>query len=117
MITTAYDEPQKTLTLTVDTDLLSSNADRAQANFERALSKTQTFAHLCVDLCRCKMVDSVGLNLLFGLLHRARELGAKPTVRVCKGALEHVMRVARVDKLFGVEVVMPAAAKEARNNP
>lgn len=117
MITTAYDEPQKTLTFSLDTDLLSSNAERAQACFERALANPQPFAHLYVDLCRCKMVDSVGLNLLFGLLHRAQELGAKPTVRVCKGALEHVMRVARVDKLFGVEVVMPAVAKETRNNP
>lgn len=109
MITTEFNEDQGLLTLTLNEDLLSSNADRAQEAFEKALMQAPKYRDLCIDLCRCKIVDSVGLNLLFGLLHRAKEMGADPWVAVARGTLEHVMHVARVDKIFKVEVKEPVA--------
>lgn len=108
MITTEFNEDKGILTLTLDQDLLSSNAESSQTAFEKALARAPKYKGFRIDLCQAKVVDSVGLNLLFGLLHRAQELGAEPCVVVTRGPLERIMQVARIDKIFKVEIKEPA---------
>lgn len=108
MIETQLNEQQGLLTLTLTEDLLSSSSEKAVEGFEKALGGPAKYRDLCIDLTRCRQVDSVGLNLLFGVLNKAKELGADPWVIVTRGSLERVMQVARVDKLFKVEIREPS---------
>lgn len=111
MMDVHFNESQGLLTLTLNEDLLSSNCEKAVEAFENALAHGGKYRDLCVDLSRCRQVDSVGLNLLFGVLQKAKEMGADPWVIVSRGTLERVMQIAQIDKLFKVEIKEPAGAK------
>lgn len=104
MITPILDTAQQTLTLKVDRDLLSSNSDEASLAFEAALHQSTPPEFFIIDLTACKMVDSVGLNLLFGVLHRSQELGAKPSIIIAKGPLERIFQVTQIGKIFDVKI-------------
>ncbi len=119
MITQNLNESQGLITLTLEEDLLSSNAERAHAEFEKILSRPVKVRDLCIDVTRCKMIDSVGLNLLFGVLQRAKEQGADPWLVINQGPMELVMHVARIDKIFKVQVKekTPAKTETPGKNP
>lgn len=104
MLATVFDPAGRILTLRLEQDLLSSNIDAAARAFEAALSSVTDYEKLLIDLTACRMVDSVGLNLLFSVLNRAKERRIEPKVLIAKGNLERIMQVAQIGKIFSLEV-------------
>lgn len=105
MITGNFDSAAECLTVSLNGDLLSSNAEAAAKALEEQLERTPSFKSFIVDLKACQMVDSVGLNLLFSLLNRCKEMGAKTKIQIVPGRLDRIMQVAQMGKLFEVEIV------------
>lgn len=107
MITGSFDTTSESLTVALTTDLLSSNAETAARALEDQLQNAPSFKLFTIDLTACDMIDSVGLNLLFSLLNRCKEMGAQTKILISPGRLDRIMQVAQMGKLFNIEVVEP----------
>jgi len=105
MVTKTFDGATGELSFELEADLLSSTAEAAARGFEKHLSETPAFKSVTVNLQKCSMVDSVGLNLLFTLLSRCKELGANTKVIISRGKLDRIMKVAQLGKLFAIECI------------
>lgn len=104
MITSTFDKDSSTLTLKLSSDLLSTNVEQASHALEGVFNSAPTYKKVVLDLLACKMVDSVGLNLLFSVMNRAKERGNEAKIIIPKGNLERIMQIAQLGKLFKVEV-------------
>ncbi len=104
MITASYEEKEERLTLKLASDLLSSNAEQAAGSLEGALGVAPLYKKLRLDLTACRMIDSVGLNLLYSLLYRVKQQGVSPVIVVAKGNVERILAVAQMGEVFKVEV-------------
>lgn len=101
-MTSNLDLENRLLTLCVPGDLISTNAEELRTELTRLLgtvegapSQWQTFR---LDLARARMVDSVGLNLVVGLLKRLRKRGAKLQVAYASQNVLRTFTFTRLDK-------------------
>ena len=104
MITTDFNSTTGVLTLYLHGDLLSSNGKKAVQAFETALSFAPRYKALWIDCSASRMIDSVGLNILFNVLSHAKEQLAEPKIIITAGSLERILQAAQITKMFPVEV-------------
>ena len=93
---------QKTLTLRVPGDLLSTNAEslrnEAGALLEGADSPSRQWDVFKLDLTAAQMIDSVGLNLIVTLVKRVQKLGAKFQITYSSPNVLRTFNFTRLDK-------------------
>lgn len=104
MLTAISDPNTSALTIKFTTDLLSTNIEQVGRALEKTSVSATDYKILTLDLLSCKMVDSVGLNLVFSVLNHAKERGCRTNVLVPRGGLERIVQIAQLGKLFNVEV-------------
>ena len=104
MIIADHNSHNDTLTLVMQEDLLSTNAERALHEIETAIENSPRYHILWLNLTACKMIDSVGLNLIFALLGNAKDKGIEACLMISKGPLERIVRAAQLNRMFKVQV-------------
>jgi len=104
MITSTFNLASGVMMLHTNGDLLSSNSEAAAQAFEVALTQNPKYKALWVDCTSSKMIDSVGLNLLFNVLTQAKERKAGTKIIIAKGGLERILQAAQIAMMFPVEV-------------
>jgi anti-anti-sigma factor len=101
-MTPNLDPKKETLTLRVAGDLLSTNAEAVRNEItgllEAAGATPQKWNVFRLDLSSAKMVDSVGLNLVVGLLKQVQKQGAKLQVTYSSQNIFRTFAFTRLDK-------------------
>lgn len=85
-------------------DVLSTNAALLGRDFAAALGRDGGAGTVTLDLFSARMVDSTGLNALFGMARLTKEKGRPFKFVVRHPAVQRVFAVARLDTLAPVEV-------------
>ena len=115
MITHQLDEADKTLRIDIEGDLLSTNFDRVNGDIQAILNaddvKASAWSTLVLDLTTAKLIDSMGLNILVGLVKR---VGAPPRhgrlkTRIASQTIHRTLLFTRLEKYMEVEMVGKAA--------
>jgi anti-anti-sigma factor len=101
-MTTVTATLEKSLTLRVPGDLLSTTADpvRTQLNslLESAERSGTNWTVFNLDLGAALMVDSVGLNLVVTLLKRVQKHGAKLRIHYSNASVARIFTFTRLDQ-------------------
>jgi anti-anti-sigma factor len=105
MFSSKFNKEKNTLTIRFDTDLLSSVVEQNSGALELEIGSSPAHKELILDLTACKMVDSVGLNLLFGIVHHAQSKKVNASIRIFKGPLERILEVSQIRKIAPVTVM------------
>lgn len=96
------DSSEKSLTLHVPGDLLSTNAEALLRElnrlFEASARPPGSWNTFRLDLSVATMVDSVGLNLIVTLLKRVRKSGARMQIAYSSPNVLRTLTFTRLDK-------------------
>jgi anti-anti-sigma factor len=115
MISHQLDQEDKTLRIDIGGDLLSTNFSQVsrelQAILDGEAGKSPGWSTLFLDLTAAKLVDSMGLNILVGLVKR---VGAPPRngrvkTRISSPTIHRTLLFTRLEKYMEVEMVGKAA--------
>lgn len=115
MITHQLDETGKVLRIDVAGDLLSTNFDAVNGQIQAILDadaiQASGWSTLLLDLTAAKLIDSMGLNILVGLVKR---VGAPPRngrikTRIASPTIHRTLLFTRLEKHMDVEMVGKAA--------
>jgi anti-anti-sigma factor len=115
MITHQLDDAGKILRIDVAGDLLSTNFDQVNNALQEVLDgeavKASSWSTLLLDLTTAKLIDSMGLNVLVGLVKR---IGAPPRngrikTRITSPTIHRTLLFTRLEKYMEVELVGKAA--------
>ena len=97
----------KTLRITVPGDILSTGVRDLRAQLQAILETPDAvqsgWQTLELDLTNAKMIDSMGLNLLVGVLKQVKERGGKMRLDIRDANLDRLLRFTRIHE--HVEVV------------
>jgi len=92
------------LTCTIAGDLTSTTAAEFRRLLDKKFSESPAgWTTLMLDLSSCKILDSVGLNLLVGTVKRAKGLGARVKVVTSHPMVRRILIFTRLDQ--HVEIV------------
>lgn len=99
-----YIAGKRQLTLTVKGDLLSTNAEQRHEEIMELLQKSnEPREHVRLDLGTAKMIDSVGLNLLLGVVRFVREEGSKVSLRITSPSVNRVLAFSQFDRVAEID--------------
>ncbi|HCJ11865.1 MAG: hypothetical protein A2Y14_00495 [Verrucomicrobia bacterium GWF2_51_19] len=90
------------LSIFVEEDLLSTNVQEIRAHLEAAFSELKANAHVIVDITKCKIIDSQGLNLLIGLYKESTKKSASFKVIGCSPANLRLFSIFKLKERFGI---------------
>lgn len=95
LITLKKNPSEKSLSISLPGDVLSTNSESFRKQIFGAIETTQatsfSIEHVEIDLARASMVDSVGLNLLVSIMK---------TVKAHKAAMRFIVGNASVERTF-----------------
>ena len=101
-MTSNLDSKEQSLTLRVAGDLLSTNAESVRNEITSLLGASGAappkWNLFRLDLASAKMVDSVGLNLVVGLLKQVQKQGAKLQITYSSQNILRTFAFTRLDK-------------------
>lgn len=99
---TALDSQNKTLTLAITGDLISSKAERLRpeinALLEPPADAPAQWTQLRLDLTGAKMVDSVGLNFIVSILKAVQKQSARMQILYSNQNVYRTFLFTRLDK-------------------
>lgn len=99
---------QGTLSVEVPTDLLSTTIEPIREGLRSLLElpeiTTAAPRTLCLDLRRCKLMDSAGVNLLVGLIRNCQMRGLKLAVRIVSQPVYRILLFTRLDRHLEVSM-------------
>jgi anti-anti-sigma factor len=114
-----FDANQKSLTVIVPGDVLSTNAEELRRGVFALLDSPEGSPTQCtvltLDLTRAHMVDSVGLNLLVTFIRSMKERGGKVQALITSDNIERTFIFTRLNQML--ELVKPGVAPGAANRP
>lgn len=88
-----------TLTVTLIGNILSTNAEKCAESISSAIKKTEGWKVLNLNLKSARMVDSVGINMLIGIIHYVRERGGSVILRIYHHSINRVLEFSRLSEL------------------
>lgn len=99
MISTDLKSDGELLVLKIKGDILSTNAEERANQIGEALDSHREIKAVKLDMNAAKMVDSVGLNMLLGVIKTVIERGAEITFHISSPSIHRVFLMSRFDKL------------------
>ena len=84
-------------------DILSTNAEESVEAISRALTDNPEATDIQVDLRTARMIDSVGLNVLIGLIKQTRDRPATVTLRISSPSIKRLFDVSHIHELAEVD--------------
>lgn len=112
MTTHELNSAEKTLTITVPGDLLSTNYDTVGAELNEIFTSeeitTAGWDCLVFDLRQARLIDSMGLNLIVGVLKQMRNRSAKVRMRITSRTIHRTFLFTRLEKHMEIEFEEPA---------
>lgn len=103
-VSSKYIEGKRQLTLVVKGDLLSTNAEQRYAELSELLKQhADKREHVRIDLGTAKMIDSVGLNLLLGLVRQVRESGETVSLRITSASVNRVLTFSHFNRIAEID--------------
>lgn len=99
MISTDFKPDDQILVLKFKGDLLSTNAEERAGQIGMIFSSHPDFKIVKLDLNAAKMVDSVGLNMLLGVIKTVIERDAEAVLHISSPSINRVFLMSRFDKL------------------
>ncbi len=105
----SLDNENQTLRIEVDGDLLSTNFEKVNAQIHAALDDEQIrqsgWSLLLFDLSAARMIDSMGLNVIVGLIKKVQGRSAKIRTRITSQTIHRTFLFTRLEKYMEVEFV------------
>jgi len=99
---THLDAPQGIFTITLNCDLTSTTVEQLRPELHAQLGAPNTASAAWklfrLDLAATKMVDSVGLNLIIGLLKSVQQRGAKMQILCANPNVHRTFLFTRLDQ-------------------
>jgi anti-anti-sigma factor len=106
----SIDSTSKTLTLSFDGDVLSTNADVLRQDAMGALDspafKFADWQTLKLDLTAAKMIDSVGLNLIVSLIRTAKSRSANVVGLISNPSVQRALVFTRLNSQMDLVMVV-----------
>ena len=104
MVTGELDEEQRTLSIRVRGDILSTNAEACLSSASDILRKERAkeWEKVSLDLNSARMVDSVGLNAIIGLVKNLQAQNKPVTVYISSAAVHRVFLFSRLDTIVNI---------------
>lgn len=100
MLSAAFEPKKQSLKLKMRRNLLSTNKDTFVAEFNAIWQQHRDldWNQLILDMNLTKMVDSIGLNVLQGMISLLRENGRQLTILVSSPSIRKVFAFTRIDQ-------------------
>ncbi len=104
MVSGELDRDSGSLSIKVKGDILSTNAEDCAASIGGILKKNAKTAcrHLKLDLKSANMIDSVGLNMILGLIRNLQANGSEATIYISSPAVNRVFLFSRLNTIVNV---------------
>ncbi|MEM9400090.1 MAG: STAS domain-containing protein [Verrucomicrobiota bacterium] len=107
MITHNVDSMNQELVVQIPGDLLSSNVAEISGQINEIKTNPNNFGGgnwktLTLDLCKARMVDSIGLNMLVSLIKDMKSRGGNLKVVITSKTVYRTFLATRLDKLINV---------------
>lgn len=99
MISSDFKPDDGLLVLKLKGDLLSTNAEERASQIGNLFAENAGFKKVKLDLNAAKMVDSVGLNMLLGVIKTVIERDAEIVLHIASPSIHRVFLMSRFDKL------------------
>jgi len=101
----------KTLAITFNGDVLSTNSEELRAQVFGVLEsdevKNATWDVLSLDLTSAKMIDSTGLNLIISIIKTVKNRGAKVKASISSMNIHRTFLFTRLDTQLELTVINP----------
>lgn len=116
-ITSRYSPRKRELTLALRGDLLSTNADSYAQRIDQLVADHADDAWHSVkfEMTTAKLVDSVGLNLLVGLVRSFQSKNIPVKVVIASPSVHRLFQRSKFDELVELAVKQPGGTKRASN--
>lgn len=99
MVSSDLKKDNQLLVLKVKGDILSTNAKERAEEIGNLIVKHKEVSAVKLDINAAKMVDSVGLNMLLGIIKTVRENEAELVIHISSASINRVFLMSRFDKL------------------
>lgn len=105
MVRSSLDDETRTLLVKVRGDLLSTNADERACSIGDILRNEDKsrWDNFVLDLRSANMVDSVGLNVIVGIIKEVRKVKAPITVSISSPAVNRLFLFSRLDTVVNID--------------
>jgi len=100
MLSAVFEPKKQSLKLKMRRNLLSTNKDAFVAEFNAIWLQQRDldWNQLILDMNLTKMVDSIGLNVLQGMISLLEENGKRLTILVSSPSIQRVFAFTRIDQ-------------------
>jgi len=98
-----YSVNGNTLVICMQEDIISTTATRLQSEYKNALAATSLANAVELDLGSVRMIDSQGLNLVYGLYMEAKKLKWSFKVINASAPIIHLFSLLKLSTFFGLE--------------
>jgi len=102
MISSDFKQDDQLLVIKVKGDILSTNAEERADQIGSIFAEFPDFKKVKLDLNTAKMVDSVGLNMLLGVIKTVVDRGAEIVLHISSPSIHRVFLMSRFDKLANI---------------
>lgn len=100
MVTSDFKENDRLLILKIKGDILSTNAEERAEQIGQLLHQHQDYDVVRLDMNTARMIDSVGLNMLLGVIKMLREQKAAEVIlQIASPSINRVLNMSRFDQL------------------
>lgn len=96
---TTFNKQKGELRLKLRGDILSTNADHRAREIGAALEENDEVVLVIIDLNSAKIIDSMGLNMLLGIIKRAQEKGMRVEFHIASQSIKRLFDFARMEDL------------------
>lgn len=103
---------EKTLTISLPGDLLSTNYDTVGAELNQIFSSEEVtmaeWDYLVFDLRQARLIDSMGLNLIVSILKQMKNRSAKVRMQITSRTIHRTFLFTRLEKHMEIQFEDPA---------
>ena len=87
------------LVLKVRGDIISTNSEERADQIGKIIESNPGFKKIKLDLNSTKMIDSVGLNMLLGLIKTILEMKAEIVLHISSPSFHRVFLISKLDQI------------------